>query len=307
MRPERKNKMLAMTLIFLSAVLIAVVFVSFEPSVRFDQDLFKVENPDEIDHITLESAKGKIDLRYQPSGWVVNEKYAADADLIRVLFATLMQNEPRQPVAARIRDSLSADLMRNGVHVTVRAGETIVRSFYAGGNSTKTRAYFMEGGGGDVYLMTIPGYRVYVSGVYELDENGFRNKFVFSFDWKNFTSLKTYFPSKPSENFTVSLQKNFFTIDGMQADTARLNTFLNDVSLLTVESYANPGAFDTIPQPLMEIVVTDVASRHYRLKIFNPEKSAQVPGLVGKEPAYFLPERIRPVLRPKSFFTVVNK
>ncbi len=42
--------------------------------------------------------------------------------------------------------------------------------------------------------MNIPGYRVYVSGIFELDESGWREKRVFAFNWQNFQKLDAHFP-----------------------------------------------------------------------------------------------------------------
>ncbi|HYC87502.1 MAG TPA: hypothetical protein VEB86_19850, partial [Chryseosolibacter sp.] len=147
----------------------------------------------------------------------------------------------------------------------------------------------------------------YVSGIFELDAGGFRDKYVFSFRWQNFKGLSARFPEQPAGNFDVVLDagKNFFTIAGMtKVDTAKLNEFLTDVSLLTVDRFAQPQELpDTASlKSLMEIVISDIAERKFTLKLFSDEQLNLVPGLSGKELVYFHPDKIRPILRPKSFF-----
>jgi hypothetical protein len=305
MNQERRNKLLALTCVLLTVITALIAFIQAEPRTDVDKNKFKVLQPDDINEVILESPDNKVALNYTNAGWKVNNTYAADGNMIRVLFATLMQNEVKRPVPRAVKDSAAASLQRNGVTVTLRANGEVIKRFVAGGNKTKTQAYFMEDGSDEIYIMAIPGYRVYVSGIYELGANGYRNKYVFNFKWENFTGLDVAFPSRPIDNFSVSLQKDYFTIaDLPRVDTAKLSAFLNEASLLTVEEFASANAFDTLRSgpPIIQITAFDVAGRKYPLKIYKGEKNGLVPGIVGKEYAYFRPERIRPILRPKSFF-----
>jgi hypothetical protein len=305
MTPEKKNKLLAFSLAVLSLTIILILFISSDPLKDVEKDRFKIKDPDKVNQITLESPRGKIDLTFQPSGWIVNGKYPADANMIRVLFATLMQNEPRRPVAARLQDSLSHQLQAEGVHVTAMSEGIIVNNFFAGGNRQKTMAYFRSADDEQVYIMAIPGYRVYVSGVYELDEGGFRNKNVFAFNWKNFNKMEVTFPSQPSENFSVVLDKELFTIPELgKVDTTKLSTFLGEVYGLALDQFAKSDEYDTLsaPRPLMQISISDIAGRNYLLRVFKEKKNNLVLGQLGREFVFFQPERIQPVLRPKSFF-----
>jgi hypothetical protein len=304
---EKKNKLLAFSLMAMSLSIIVVLYLGGERAADVDTELFKVQNGEKIERVLLQSGEDTVDLKYNGSAWVVNEKFSTDINMIKVLIATLLQHEPKRPVATLLKDSIASALEKEGVHVTVFADGNTIKDFYAGGNKAKTQAYFMDADSREVYLMVIPGYRVYVSGVYELDESGFRDKYVFGFRWQNFKGLRATFPGKPSQDFNVVLdaKKQFFTIDGMpKVDTARLNAFLTDVSLLTVDRYAKHGepADTAAANKIMEIVIEDVAQRKYGLKLFSGQKNNMITGVAGNAVAYFDPERIRPILRPKSFF-----
>jgi hypothetical protein len=96
----------------------------------------------------------------------------------------------------------------------------------------------------------------------------------------------------------------------LTVDTAKLNDFLDDVSLLTVDEYVDRPFFsDTVstPVPFMVLTVKDIAQRVYTLELYNPSQSQtnerRVPGLVnGVQWAFFDPEKIRNVVKPKAFF-----
>jgi hypothetical protein len=302
---QKINKRLFISLIILISATIALLFFSnSETADKVDPAIFRARDLKTIDRVTLESNKGKVTLKYK-SGWLVNDRYAADTRMIQVLFATLQQAEPRRPVASSIKDSISEEISRNGVKVSLFEGEQQVKTFVAGGNDSKTQTYFMDANG-DAYIVTIPGYRVYVAGIFELDEGGFRDKYVFPFNWRNFKSLKVAFPGNPSENFNVVMEKDFFTIEGLnKTDTARLNDFLDDVSLLTCEQYLSPNIIDSLTkvQPQFVVTIEDIASRQYTLSLFQPQAKNGIVGLIDRQPAYFDLNRARSIIRPRSFFS----
>ncbi|MEX2235165.1 MAG: DUF4340 domain-containing protein [Cyclobacteriaceae bacterium] len=305
---ETKNKR-RFILLAIQTVTILVLFWWIQPENRLDvdQDIFQVEDLNRIGKVEIVSDTSAVSLEFNGAQWRVNEKYDADGDMIRVLFATLQQARPKRAVATPRQDSIYSHLEKSGVKVSLFEGTELRKQFFAGGNKAKTQAFFADVSSNEVYVMTIPGYRVYVSGILELPESGWRNKFVFGFNWRNFKSLKTEFLQSPSENFTVSMGRDQFGIEGVaQSDTAILNTFLDEVSLLTVDEYVNePGLKDSLLQtrPQMEILITDIANRTYRLRLFDQGQSSQVLGILqDSQAAIFSRRKIQPLLKPKSFF-----
>jgi hypothetical protein len=304
---EKKNKLLALSLVVMTCAMVVFYFLtSSDTTPQVDTNIFKVDDLKTIDRVLLESKTAKNELSFDGTRWLVNQKYNADPRMIQVLFATLQQAEPKRPVAETLRDSIVSTLEREGVLVTLFSDGEEKKSFYAGGNGAKTQSYFSDSKSKEVYLMTIPGYRVYVPGIFEMEESGFRDKFVFAFNWRNFKSLKAEFPRKPQEGFLVAMDKDFFTIQGMnQVDTARLNTFLDQVSYLTVERYSGTGSqTDSLSEitPMMIITIEDIAARKYELMLFQPDETGIVEGRLGGEAVSFESARIKPILRPKSFF-----
>jgi hypothetical protein len=304
---EKKNKRLLILLVLLLvATVVTYFFLSRDEGETVDKRIFLVDDLQRIDKVVLKSRESETVLSFNGVKWVVNNQHEADRRMIEVLFATLKQEEPKRPAARSQNDSLSTALKENGVHVTLFQGESMKKDFFAGGNKLKTQAYFLEPGTGEVFLMNIPGYRVYVSGIYEIGESGFRDKYVFGFNWRNFKALHAEFPSNPKENFTVSMVRNFFTIEGMaNADTAKVNTFLDQVSLLTVDQYLSTDSLIKSLDPKkasVKITVEDIAKRTYTMTVFPSRESETTPGLVGGDAVFFDSRKIRPILLPKSFF-----
>jgi len=305
---EKKNKKRFILLVILTVTTL-VVFWWVQPENRLDidQDIFRVEDLSRISKVELVSDTSTVRLAFNGSRWHVNEKYDADANMIRVLFATLQQAAPKRTVAGLRQDSIYNHLSSSGIKVSLYAGEELQKQFFAGGNAAKTQGFFADPSTREVYVMAIPGYRVYASGILELDQNGWRDKFVFAFNWRNFKSLEVEFARNPSENFRVAMDRDFFGIEGLpEADTAKLNTFLDDVSLLTVDEYVSePRLTDSLlnSRPDLQLLAADIANRNYRLRLYDNPAAEQVWGIIqDSELGRFDRRKIQRLLRPKSFF-----
>jgi hypothetical protein len=305
---KRRNKSRLMLLAVLT-VLTLLAFWWIQPENRIDveQDVFQVEDLSVINRVTLVSDSAEVSLAYDGARWRLNDTLNADPDLISVLFATLQQATPKRAVPRASRDSILQALKTSGVTVSLFEGQQPVQQFLAGGNASKTQSYFADAHTGEVYVMAIPGYRVYVSGILELSSLGWRDKFIFNFNWRNFKRLETSWPKKRSENFVVAMQKDFFGIEGMaEVDTAKLNTFLDNVSLLTVDEYVyKPGLIDSLKAVEAQLVltITDVGNRRYSLRLYDSGGLRQVLGLVhGNQVAVFDRRKMQQILKPRSFF-----
>ena len=155
-----------------------------------------------------------------------------------------------------------------------------------GGNDRKSETYYELTGSGAPYLVTIPGYRVYVAAIFELNSYDWRDKRIFNFKWQNFKRLTASFAGNEKESFAISFQNKFFGLEGNpSADTTRLNDFLDAVSLVEAARYLPAGesvVYDSIlaTTPYYSIEVSDIANRTYRLDLYPPIK--QDPAILGK-------------------------
>jgi hypothetical protein len=311
MMQSKKNNRLLVS--FVSMVLLIVSFYFFGHSgsqMKVDASLFKPKEDVKIDHISLQSSTDKVDLDLDGVRWTVNHQYEADRQLVKLLFATLQKAEPKRPVSPTILDSTNMLLSKKGVTVSLYEGDNLVQSFRAGGNIQKTEAYFQKSDGQLPYVMSIPGYRLYVSYIFELDEDAWRERRIFNFNWRNFKSLKMILSNDPSQNFEVSFKDQFFSISGMASvDTTKLNNYLNAVSLLSADQFIKAGVSDRYDrllktEPSFRIEVKDIADQVYSLDIFSPEKDD--PTVVGKleedQLVVFGRNNILPIAKKRNFF-----
>lgn len=309
---KRRNQFLTVILLVLCGTS-AILFVNSRrgPTLKIDSDLFKVQASQKIDRVTLQRGDQKINLDFENGKWRVNNLWDADGSMIKVLFATASQVEPRRPVAITLMDSVKHELQKHGVHVMMSEQGAVKTGFTAGGNSLKTEAWFLKDGDTQPYVMTIPGYRVYVSGIFELDESGWRNKRVFDFNWRNFKSLSTSYPKEKDQSFEIELRGRDLAIRGIeQADTAKLADYVDAISLLFASKFISPNdrRVDSLKQavPAAEIVITDIGKSTYSLGLFAPAKNdEQVFGRLGNGEVVALDKNdVARIVRRKDYFRV---
>lgn len=304
-------------LIILAALLVATPVVWFlinraEPVV--EPGLFRTDDLKMIDQIRLSRDGQVIQLHFDGVRWMLNDSIEADADMITVLFATFAQAVPRHPVGEHQRDSIAAQLKSEGVKVSLYQEGKEVMAFYAGGNARRTMSYFMGTSDPQPYLMTIPGYRVYVAGIFEQEVNAWRNKRIFDFNWRNFQGLAAEFRDDTNAYFTVSMSGRTYALDGdVPVDTARMNTFLDDVSLVHVERYLTDNRISTdslqIHSPEMTIKVQDVSKAIHTLAIYQADdKTRNIVVLIDdKRPALITAEDAQRLMKRRSFFVTNDR
>ncbi len=305
---RKKNIRLVISLaVIISVTFLLFVFTNTKSYSPVDKDLFQIETLDKIDLVSIESPKGKTELKFNGTKWRVNEKFEADQQMIAVLFATLKQTIAKRPVAANLQDSLQKEIIKNGIKISCFETGVLAKEFWAMGNAQKNETYF-QGADGKPYLVTIPGYRVFVASVFELPTNDWRNKQVFNFNWQNIKSLEVAFPSDAKQNFKASFTGKFFSIEGIATDTTKLDQFMDALLQLRSEKIldsAQAKKYDTLVTrlPMMSIVIQDIGKRSYPLILFPIEKGKDfIVGKINDEIVLINPFSLKAIFKKKEFF-----
>lgn len=306
---EKRNIRLLISLCLLSALTAVVLFfITRSEKQLIDKSVFQVADLKAINKVILEKQNEKIELTFDGARWKVNGNLA-DRAMIDVLFATLQQAEPKRAVSEKLADTIKAELNVDGVRVTLMKDTEPELTFWAGGNQAKTQAYFAPVDEDEVYVMVIPGYRVYTSGIFELEEAGWKDKYIFNFNWRNFQSLDVLVTDNPANNFEIAMGKSYFEVKGLaQVDTTKLNDYIDAISLLTADYYLtksetaeNSDVFAATEA--VEIRVHDIGGKAYSLKLYPKPGEEQVLGMFqGTQAARFDARKIAPLLKNKSWF-----
>jgi hypothetical protein len=307
---QTNNLYLLGSFILLALLLVVWLLTDNGYRVNVNVSLFRVKDLNEIGRVELQRQANTIRLHYNGVKWMLNDSLDADPQMVQVLFAALLQAEPKRPVAQRLRDSIHRQMRDHGVFVRLYDGEAIQKQFYVSGNEQRQETYFLLEGDTQPYVMTIPGYRVYLAGIFEMKVSEWREKRLFNFQWQNFKSLQATFPFKGANNFRISFQKNYFGLEGApEADTSRVNDYLDAVSLLRAYRFVEKGESAYIDSlikttPAYWIEVTDIANRSYGLNVFGalPGQPLVVGSLPGGTAVLLAREDEGKINRTRSYF-----
>lgn len=296
----------------LAWVVVATVILLFRGrNDQVDKEIFKIDNLAVIDRIRFESQGRTVELDFNGSRWLVNTDYDADDQLVTVLFATLQQVEVKRKVAASLRDSIADSLKRMGTKVSLFVGADLEMEMLVGGNAGKTEAYFMSNDN-IPYLMVIPGYRVYAAGVFELDQNGWRDKRIFNFNWRNFKKLTAQFSDPKRKGFEIEDKGTGFDINNTAGtDTTKLNDYLDGVSLLMAKKFIKSGEnkrYDSLLQTKPDVIIEilDLGDNTFSLELYEPiGGDGQVVGkLNGTEGVLFDRQQVLPLQSGRDYFQI---
>jgi hypothetical protein len=306
---EKRNIRLLLTLLVSCVVLAVVLYISNRESFSaLDKRMFQVADQTQISKVVIKTTQGEaIELRFDGAKWQVNNSFQADPQMVKILFATILQTEPRREVAMSLQDSISNHIKTTGREIQFFEGDQLVKQFWVGGNDAKTETYFQLPDGSP-YIVQVPGYRLYIASLFELTANDWRNKLIFNFNWQNFRSLEARFPLQSNQDFSVSFTNQIFAINEVAvADTTKLSNYLESVFNLQADQFITTSdKYDSLlaTTPVYSISVKDIANRVYQLEVFPQLKGEQlILGRVNAEwPALFNPLQIDPIARKRNYF-----
>ena len=126
--PKRNNSwLLGSSLVMIAVLVVLILFGNSDSHISVDKNLFKVADQTKIDLIVLKNQDEQIELHFDGARWMVNDSFEADRQLIQVVFATLLQTEPRRPAAQRLRDSIHQKITQSGIEVKLFEGKDLAQ------------------------------------------------------------------------------------------------------------------------------------------------------------------------------------
>lgn len=292
-------KILVITLVLLIAASIFYLIFSAPDQIRSVPVFTLTEMPDSI---VLYQRDDTVRLFKSSTGWKVNNK-PADADRITLLMATLQQSVARRKVARNLSDSIKRLLDNEGVQVDLFAEGKRPLSFRVTGNERNMKTFIIRNDEIPVEV-TIPGYRVYVAAVFLLPETEWLDRRIFNFNWRNFKSLTAEFPGSPADDFEVGFNGRFFAVKDLPTDTARLNSYLDEISLLEADGFFKqenlPDSL-TSALPFSRIRVYTVSGDTLSLTLYRD--GSRVLGVSGHLPlSAFSGGKVQLLARRRSWF-----
>lgn len=215
-----KNKKLLLFILLLGVALSAYYYfnqrskntLAYEKGAKFD---FAIEDTNSITKIFIADAKGeKVTLIRKEKNWLVNEKYPARPDNIRLLMKTFSRIALKYPVPKASFETVVKNIASGATKVEIYQGKNTPSKIYYIGNSTmdQTGTYMLletEGVKSTApFIMHIPGFRGFLSSRFFANADEWRNPAVFVYEPNEIKKIElTYFEDK-QQSFSIERTEN---------------------------------------------------------------------------------------------------
>jgi hypothetical protein len=310
MKERNKNIRLIVILGFL--ILLAVILLNTVRSSKksiVNEIVFMVEDTASIDRVVI---KGKTFLNtLEKSGgqWRVNGKYGMDASMSKVLLAVLHEVRVKRKTPKKMLKEVLENLNDKGYQISVFNGTDEIQSFIAGGNGLSI-SYFM-GNNGEPFIVNLPGYDSYVSGIFEVSENDWRDRMVISTTWIGLKKLILDYPGEKEKSFTISSKGSLPSIDGIQKpDTSKMMNYIDLFQNFAVDQFIDAGKnprYDSLVKtsPWATISVEAVSlEKPTVIRFFRSfPGDPLMPAMIDEgQMALFSSERIKNIFMTRNYF-----
>ena len=270
-------------LIGLVILLIAVnlFFWSWKPTysqLNYQPGRFAVKDSAFVEEVVLTTTDSENVLTKNENTWLLNDRYEVDENLRKILLSVLNKVRiKRQLTEAEIKEIRSAD----SPEVNVKIRGTEVPAFTVKGNANLTRTYFLDEETGEGYEVEIPGYSDYVGGIFQLNKDQWRDRNVFSGNWRSIQELDIDYIDPERRDLKIDFEGDFFRVaDIQQLDSNRVVEYLDRYLNIQANERLSTGRFDRYDSlaettPLVTITIDDI-------KINDPIQLDVFPSLPGE-------------------------
>lgn len=306
----RKNFILLIIfLILLGWTLIYINIEQKQEGLSINELKFSVEDTAAISKITITGDKFTNVLSKESGYWQVNNTYLLDLTMQKVLMSVLEQVRVKRTVPKKDLARIREDIINNGYKIEIQSSTEPDRIFFAGGNGISL-SYFMDTDQ-IPYIVHLPGYESYVTGIFEVAENDWRDRLIFKTSWLGIKSLDLSYPGNPEDNILIRAENNLYTVNEIvQLDTTSLMGFLDEISYFYTDQYIDPGqiaSYDSLKKtkPFALLVVNSLGMNEPVVIEFYPqlpEDNVIMGVLQNQQICLFSSKRIGRIFKKKEDF-----
>ncbi|WP_017731861.1 hypothetical protein [Nafulsella turpanensis] len=300
----KKNWALLIILLVLSGIFgLLISQDSANTSLEVEEELFAVADTAAIQRIELLQPGGATQVLEKKGGsWLLNGQYKADEQLMRVLLSVLERVEVKRPVAGSQQEEVQAELRKEGIRVQIFGADGLLEEYIAGGEEAEQLSVFMQND--QAYVVELPGYVNYISGIFRLTENNLRDRTLFTSNYLNLQEVLVNYPGE-TEDVVVRFDGATLEVGGTGVpDSAQLLNFLSLFENLQATGFVNVKEYpelDSLLQqpPVAKVVVTDLNNPDGKeLEIYapTPDGRFRLGYLPEEQQALLLDERLAQAL-----------
>ena len=186
---------------------------------------FAIKDTSSITKIFIVDAQGvSVTLSKSKDIWMVNDKYIARPDNIRLLMKTFSRIDVRYPVPKPAFNNVVRDLATKATKVEIYQGEGEPSKVYYVGKSTNdnqgTYMLLEEDGVKSTvpFIMYIPGNYGYLTSRFFTEAQQWRDAVVFKYQPEAIKSIEINYLETPEQSFVISNTEGSFSMSDIGSD-----------------------------------------------------------------------------------------
>ncbi len=240
----KNNKVLIALLVILAAVAIYFFTKKSDGTLRNDKEVksdFAIKDTASIDKIFIADAKGQtVTLTRVENAWMVNNKYVARPDNIRILMKTFSRIDVRSPVPKAAYNNVVKMIATSATKVEIYQGDDKPsKIYYVGGATLDHQGTYMvletDGVKSSAPFITyIPGNYGYLSTRFFTESEQWRDAVVFRYLPEEIKSIEINYFETPEESFIINNTDGEFTLSALGS-----NEIIPNVNKELLNEYVN--------------------------------------------------------------------
>jgi len=186
---------------------------------------FAIKDTASITKIFIADAQGvSVTLSKSANNWMVDDKYIARPDNIRLLMKTFSRIDVRYPVAKAAFNNVIRDIATKATKVEIYQGEDRPSKIYYIGNATNDNqgTYMVletDGVKSSVpFVMYIPGNYGYLTSRFFTEAQQWRDAVVFKYAPEAIKSIEINYIETPEESFIITNKEGQFLLSDISSD-----------------------------------------------------------------------------------------
>ena len=289
-----KNNKILIAFVFVLIAVAVIIYVKTNSvkqgtidSIEGAKSDFAVKDTSSINKIFITDAKGgKVTLTRGDDEWIVDGKYVARPDNIRLLMKTFSRIDVRSPVPKAAFNNVVKQIATGATKVEIYQGDDKPsKTYYVGGATLDHQGTYMVLETDGVkstapFVMYIPGNYGYLTTRFFTEPAQWRDAVVFRYLPEEIKSIEVTYFEKPAASFAIKNIDGQFALSDIGSseiipvDTAILNEYVNRYrkiyyEMIDIESPQEKIDSTIASTPYISIEVKDIEDVSNKIVIYH--------------------------------------